>query len=303
MSLILDALKKSEAERTRGIPPRLHTPYVTVQRDRPAWIVPTVAVAILAAGGAGWLTLTTPRGAKSGLAETAPSVETPTQTQATQPSTEESNDARLQPIAAAVQDEPIVAMGGAGTAGTGGSAGLAVPQRADLYSPPTNATTQVAQIAQPASGQPLATAETAVTSPAATAEETSPPAPAMMPVAESTAPAESIVTAMDAGTNLPDVGTASTPIESTPIESMPPAQQMLMVYQLPYSIRKDLPKLDLSMHVYSPVREERFVVLNGKRYELDGVSPGPEISLLDISDEGAIMEFRGKKFLLPRQTF
>jgi hypothetical protein len=57
------------------------------------------------------------------------------------------------------------------------------------------------------------------------------------------------------------------------------------------------------MHVFSPEPSERFIVLNGKRFTLETPAPGPELTLLDIVADGAVFEFRGQRFLLPRQTY
>ncbi len=293
MSLILDALKKSEAERNRGTPPRLHTPYVTVQRERPAWIVPTITVAILAAGGATWLSLTTPR---VGEVVAAAPDSAPEQLLATVPV-----DAPQAPIASqipATDPRPELtpaAVGGAGMSSGGGSASLAVPQRADLYTPPQTPSPQTVQTA-PQTPVPTPAAPVQAAPAASIAAQ-----PESAPLAEDPMQTVPAVDAQTASQTVSVAATAETSVEMPSTEA--PKEQLLLVYQLPYAIRKDLPKLDLSMHVFSPVREERFVVLNGKRYSLDGTSPGPDIALLDISDEGAVMEFRGQKFLLPRQTF
>lgn len=293
MSLILDALKKSEAERNRGTPPRLHTPYVTVQRERPAWIVPTITVAILAAGGATWLSLTTPR--VSEVVAAAPD-SAPDQPVAAVPVGESQMPVTAQmPGTDPTPELTPAAVGGAGMSSGGGSASLAVPQRADLYTPPQTPSPQTVQTAPPAQAPaPAAPLQAAPAPPIAAQPEPAPVADNPLQIA----PAVDVQTTQQ---TVSVAATAETSVQTPSAEA--PQEQLLLVYQLPYAIRKDLPKLDLSMHVFSPVREERFVVLNGKRYGLDGTSPGPDIALLDISDEGAVMEFRGQKFLLPRQTF
>ena len=96
---------------------------------------------------------------------------------------------------------------------------------------------------------------------------------------------------------------ATAPAELAPPSPGAPAEVLPLMYQLPYATRKDLPKLELTMHVFSPIPEERFIVLNGKRYTLETPAPGPDLNLLEIVADGAVMEFRGQRFLLPRQNY
>lgn len=70
----------------------------------------------------------------------------------------------------------------------------------------------------------------------------------------------------------------------------------LRAWELPLSVRRNLPELDLSIHVFSPVESERFVLINGERYG-PGDSIG-EVEIVDISRDGAIVDFRSHRFLL-----
>ena len=57
------------------------------------------------------------------------------------------------------------------------------------------------------------------------------------------------------------------------------------------------------LHTIEARGTERFIVLNGKRYTLESAAPGPELNLLDIVADGAVFEFRGQRFLLPRHSY
>ncbi len=61
-----------------------------------------------------------------------------------------------------------------------------------------------------------------------------------------------------------------------------------------------LPDLHLDIHVHSPVREDRFVFVNTRKYkERARLDEGPIVR--EITPDGVILEYRGTPFLLPRQ--
>ena len=67
-------------------------------------------------------------------------------------------------------------------------------------------------------------------------------------------------------------------------------------WELPLSVRRNLPELYLSIHVFSPNEAERFVLINGERYR-SGDSIG-EVEIVGINRDGAIVDFRSHRFLL-----
>ncbi|HSH26263.1 MAG TPA: general secretion pathway protein GspB [Wenzhouxiangella sp.] len=72
--------------------------------------------------------------------------------------------------------------------------------------------------------------------------------------------------------------------------------EYLRVWELPLSVRRNLPELSLTIHVFSPDPAKRFVLINGERY-----GPGDtigEVDIVDISRDGAIVDFRSHRFLL-----
>ncbi|UXI68630.1 general secretion pathway protein GspB [Tahibacter amnicola] len=86
---------------------------------------------------------------------------------------------------------------------------------------------------------------------------------------------------------------AANPPAAAPLESLP------MYWQLPFDVRRELPELKLSMHVYSATPAQRFVVVNGVR-QVEGDSFGTDVKLVEIRSDGAVLEFHGQRFLLPR---
>ena len=63
-------------------------------------------------------------------------------------------------------------------------------------------------------------------------------------------------------------------------------------------------RLDLQGVHYRLRHEDlRRGVTNDLRYTLETPAPGPDLNLLEIVADGAVMEFRGQRFLLPRQNY
>jgi general secretion pathway protein B len=61
-----------------------------------------------------------------------------------------------------------------------------------------------------------------------------------------------------------------------------------------------LPPISLALHVYASDPAQRFVVINGRRYQEGAqIQEGP--TLERITPDGAILSHRGLRFLLPRQ--
>jgi general secretion pathway protein B len=69
---------------------------------------------------------------------------------------------------------------------------------------------------------------------------------------------------------------------------------------LPAQLTAGLPRLNLDLHVYSGEPAQRFVMLNGQRLHEGGqLREGP--TLERITPDGAILSYRGTRFLLPRE--
>ena len=74
---------------------------------------------------------------------------------------------------------------------------------------------------------------------------------------------------------------------------------MPLYYELPFNVRKDLPTLTVSMHVYAAVPAQRFVVVDGER-KVEGETIKEGLTLREIRADGIVLEFRGQKFFYPR---
>lgn len=78
-----------------------------------------------------------------------------------------------------------------------------------------------------------------------------------------------------------------------------PPEALPAYWQLPYNLRKELPELKLSMHVYSATPAQRFIVLNGNR-QVEGDELGGEVRVSEIRSDGVVLTYQGQRFLVPR---
>jgi len=70
------------------------------------------------------------------------------------------------------------------------------------------------------------------------------------------------------------------------------------MYDLSPDFRAGLPKLPISMLFYSADPARRFILVDGERKK-EGDVIG-EVAVREIRASGAVLEFRGQRFLLPR---
>ncbi len=235
MSLILEALKKSEEQRRLGEMPNLGTPITATRRRRSLmpWIATAVVVTIAAVGG--WRFLQ--RG-------TVPA-----------------------PPAPATKNAP--------------------PIRA-ITKPETNpapAPTAPRSLPKPVAPPPPPASNVAATPPPAAApvpkKETPPPAPAPAttpPPAAAPAPAA--------------VAPAPPPAPAAPVNDVPTLDD------LPPEVRSALPPLPITMQVYSPDPKRRFVIIDGARVVEGDSLRG--ITVQEIRPGGLVIDFQGRRVLLPR---
>ncbi|KAA3652225.1 MAG: hypothetical protein DWP95_00160 [Proteobacteria bacterium] len=69
------------------------------------------------------------------------------------------------------------------------------------------------------------------------------------------------------------------------------------VFELPYAIRKDLPKLNLSVHVYDPVVENRMAILNGVTIHV-GDTFEELLTIQDITQSGVVIRIQNRDFVV-----
>jgi general secretion pathway protein B len=247
MSLILEALKKSEAERRIGQAPGLSTPtLMRVRRRRARWPA-VLAVALLA------LLL-----ALAGLYWRTASREPATTT-----------------VAASPAPTPAVA----------------APNAAVVE-------------AEPAAPGPIAAPSPAVADRAASARPASTPAPVPQDPEFASIERESI--ALPAAEQAPTFRPPATPAPIVPhadggiaTPSLPALEALPRLRDLPASQRDALPPLKLSMHVYTEDPATRFALIDGRRVG-EGATLGKALRVEQIRRDGAVLDFDGTRFILPR---
>lgn len=267
MSLILEALRKSEAQRRLGQAPDLHTPVATTApRGRvPRWLLPALALMLVGAG-AWWL---------GRMAVPDPSNGTAT-------------EAVVDPVTLPIEV----------------GEGLATARGETEPDGPLAATVPDSPAAPPASTprpvpRPVQDPVAAAPAPATTAvEPTRPPAPAPLPAAPEPQPAPVIA-------QPPSQATA--PASETAPESAAPATQVaadadegfLRLADLSAATRATLPELRISMHVYSEDPSRRFAIIDGRRVGEGGLLEGQGV-VEAIRRDGIVVDFDGRRVLLPR---
>ncbi len=301
MSLILEALKKSERERRLGEAPSLGSPVMAVRRRRSKLplLVGLIAVALVAGW---WLRQAREDAGSDDVAANAPAAG---------------------PGAAAV-DSPAVAQRANAplvTATPPPAQDAAVPNGAATRLPqskvPPDATAGLApdlrekvrsgelvvanpQLLKP--GQPAVIKE----SEAVTAGPATPPpqpvvqAPASVPAA---APPEqkAAVPTLDARAPADKLAAVPAPPVSAPAPGAAAAPQgpaTPLIWELPYAQRRDIPELKVTMHVYAAEPAQRFVIINGDRH-VEGDDVG-SLKLGEIRADGIVFVSNGQRFLLPR---
>ena len=358
MSLILEALKKSEAKRRLGEAPNLGTPFTAPRRRSGA--LPLLFIAIVAAGVFGWWYLRKPAPAlvrtavvdagaqntarpSTTAAATAPKAVTPAAAPA---ATARAQASTAMPAAADnATNAPVkvddaskwVPMGPGNSRNRGAMqagrklppnmhrlapaaakapAGTAEPQIATAVATPTPVT------AKPTAGAAAPQVATAATTPTpvtvkptagAGAPQVATAAATPTPV---TKPGEMHAVAQPAGATavagkaaktpgLPDVA----PATAKPAGQAEPAQtsatpaalksDVPFYYELPFALRKSLPPLRLSMHVFAGDPRQRFVILNDSRLA-EGEKTSDDVTLREVRKDGAVLEFQGQRFFFPR---
>jgi len=303
MSLILEALKKSEQQRRLGEAPTLGSPVVATRRRRN--LLPVFAILIVIAAAAGWW------------------LTRPTPPPASQPATSDS----AKPIAAQPANRPANPAARTPNPARGGAAPIAKDRvkPGTLLGEQNRTRADKADIEKRAAASAMQPATAPSKTTAATLPKPTAPTPAgAKPLATAPAPPKPV----DAGkTPAPSADTAAAPAAkaappdadriatdkiatdqdkiATRTPAAPPAapaaagEQIPSIWELPYATRKDIPAIDLTMHVYSSDPAQRFAVIKGARHA-EGDEIGEDLVLREIRPDGLVLEYKGQRFLFPR---
>ena len=263
MSLILEALRKSEAERQRGRAPGLFVeqrPVRSRERTVPAWAWGLGAVLVIVLLAWGW------RESQRPVAVTLPAMAPDTVVEAAPTDIAErmDGDAAATDGLAPIILTPRPEAERTAAAARSEASPVAMPSQ-PTTPPPADARTDAAAAASPPRAAPVTSAEVASGAMAA-------PKPGTLagPPVVTSAPTPS-----DAPAPLPGLGT------------------------LAAADRATLPPLKLSMHVYAPEPAQRFVILDGQRLG-EGASPAAGVVLEEIRRDGLVLSVNGQRLLLAR---
>lgn len=261
MSLILDALKRAERERRADAspaPPDVAVPAVGASRRAPRWRLVAVAAVVVVAGVAGaWAWKTFRQVPAPPVADSVPAP---------------------QPAAPA----PVI---------------MARPPPADTTPAIVPGTEDVASL-DDLTDEPVLEAEPPATAPVPAIPPPQAQAPSPNPEIRTTPLEPPPQVRAPAATPKPQAQAQAEP-EPAPAQ-IPPAltvpAPLRKFREMPPDYRADFPALKIEIHVYEKAPQQRFVMVNGKRYrEGERLNEGPQ--LVEIAPDGLVLEFRGEKVL------
>ena len=267
MSLILEALKKSESQRRLGEAPGLGTPFTTRRRRRSP--LPVLLIAIVIAGGAGWWLL--------------------------QPTP--APDSRTAAAKVATKPGGTLASAAAGNAHDSSNAMRAIPAPA------------LHPVAKPAPSAPANSTPSTITAQPVT-PGTLPPPPGLPPsfsknLPPPAAPVPAVATAATTTAPIKPAALPPPPNTAPAVAANPaptataPAPATQSINDLPYTLRRDLPDIPISMQFYSADAARRFVIIDGER-KIEGDTIKDAVALREIRANGVVLEFHGQRFFVPR---
>lgn len=85
---------------------------------------------------------------------------------------------------------------------------------------------------------------------------------------------------------------------SEPAAADTDAAEPVSIHALPLALRQQLPMLTMNSHIYASNARDSFVMINGSAFA-PGQTISADLTLVAVVPEGAILDFRGQRFLLP----
>jgi general secretion pathway protein B len=267
MSYILDALRKSDQQRKRGVPLLLAAQApMSAPKRAPRLLYGMVALVLLGAGMViGWLrpwqqeqaipaarVVLSPAATTANAAAPAPPEVLPRTAREARPQELPPTGPAASPIAPAPEEAATIATAQqrAATQTSNKAAKQAPAQRADKKATPAPPAIEAAAVESQAVPQP-------------------------------------------ATVQAPDQSAATAPRADA--QAGAPAQTAVSINELPVSIQKDLPALSVMVHAYSDDPAKRMVGINNRLlHEGDEVAPG--LKLERITLEGMILNYKGYSF-------
>lgn len=303
MSLILEALKKSEAERRAGeVPVLLGDRAFVPRRERPVW--PVFAVFVICVGLAAayvnrsilWPGQFPPKPE----AEAAATVASMPEGSMPIPAGDPPATAR-KPAALTGEPVPDPATAAAASVPAAEPTPEELPEPPATFRPPPASMAPAAEPAAPVAPPPAPVAAAAPPD-AADPPPTygTPPLGQDPPLVDTAMPESAPPTAAPDPLPVPAIAAGTGDATQAPAEAPAPARDLPLLGDLAFATRQAMPALKVSMQVYHQDPGRRFIIVNGARLQEGGVV-GTETWLREIRPDGVVFEFRGERFLLPRQ--
>lgn len=290
MSLLLDALKKSEAQRRRGTSPTIDLtrtpPSGNPRRPGSRWL-PVLLIVVLLAAAAPWLW---PKvsdwmeqrrggpgdsGAPAEGSESGAVAETGAAVSALQPS------AALAPVAGAASPRRVGAADAPPADGAGQSPGRAGDDSDEPSGDAAGGSDPVASKTADGDGPDDAASEALDPNAGPSMEEMRRRVQARQQQQQPRA----------------DAPTSSEPQPEPASQAAGPADNFIRPWELPQAQRSEFPELSLTVHFYAERAADRFVLINGERYR-EGQRVGPGATLAEIRRRGAVVEFGSYRVLI-----
>ncbi len=76
-------------------------------------------------------------------------------------------------------------------------------------------------------------------------------------------------------------------------------QDYLLIHQINFEIRKNIPPVKLNIHIFDPEPENRMVIMNGVKFVTGDVIE-ELVTVKEIVKEGVVLEFENIRFLVPK---
>lgn len=285
MSLILEALKKSEAERRLGHAPGLMDLQPLARRRRhfrAAWPLAVVLIACVGAG-AYWIGQRSQPAPTSSLHASAPApIEAPP---AHAPAAPPSTSTPQTPVPAAPDvDVPQT------------TPASRLPSDPGFASIEREARPQLPVMPPPA---PPATSASTPSDLAAAAPAVPAPTPQAMLPPDAAASAQMTTTQAPAIASPVPISPAAAPHDPVADASLPMQATIPDLASLGPEVRGRLPPLKVSMHVYTEDPTGRVVIIDGRRLR-EGDALDARLRLAEIRRDGSVVELDGQRYRLPR---
>lgn len=277
MSILLDSLRKSEAQRKIKDAPSIHSaqPY-GVARSRSARWAPIVMVGVVAIAIAwfGWRQYSVPAADPSQSAQTEAGVQSETEQGALR-------EASLPPTepAGAEPRTPVEQLSQSAADTDSTDSGPADDPPGDLTPPDRIASYAASEAPEPA-----------IVNEQKESSEAQAPDSEMSREQESGLGAEAIEELAGAGREAP-----ARPEQ--PGRTEPAEPEFISYWQLPQTWRSEMPELRITVLVYAEEAEDRFLLVNGERLnEGDALEGG--VVLEEIRRDGAVFSYRSRQFMV-----